>query len=165
MIIPKKMFLTKGMGIHKDKLFSFELALREAGIEKFNLVSVSSIVPPKCQLVSKEEGLKFLKPGQILFCVLAKTQTNIPNLPITSAIGIALPKEEGYGYVYEYHCSGKRVKHPGVYAQRLAAEMLATAKGKKGLLEEFTTFSIYQSAKGNKDGLWTTVISVAGFIV
>ena len=40
---PKKIFFTKGVGVHKDKLSSFEVALRSAGIEKCNLVYVSSI--------------------------------------------------------------------------------------------------------------------------
>lgn len=62
-MVPRKVFLTKGVGIHKDKLASFELALRNAGIEKCNLVCVSSIFPPECKMISKDEGLKMLKPG------------------------------------------------------------------------------------------------------
>jgi pyruvoyl-dependent arginine decarboxylase len=56
-MIPRKAFITKGTGVHKDKLASFELALRAARIEKFNLVCVSSILPPNCKIVPKEEGL------------------------------------------------------------------------------------------------------------
>jgi len=29
-MVPKKVFFTKGVGVHKDKLASFELALRKA---------------------------------------------------------------------------------------------------------------------------------------
>lgn len=54
-MIPTKVFFTKGTGISKDKLTSFELALRDAGIEKLNLVKVSSIIPSKCRTVSKNE--------------------------------------------------------------------------------------------------------------
>ena len=56
-MVPKKVFLTKGVGVHKDKLASFELALRSAGIEGCNLVYVSSIFPPECKIISKDEGL------------------------------------------------------------------------------------------------------------
>ena len=49
-MVPKKVFFTKGVGKHKDELQSFELALRNAGIEKSNLVKVSSIIPPKCKI-------------------------------------------------------------------------------------------------------------------
>ena len=33
-MIPTKMFFTKGVGVHKDKLVAFEQALRKANIEK-----------------------------------------------------------------------------------------------------------------------------------
>ena len=54
-MVPKKVFFTKGVGMHKDKLASFELALRMAGIEKCNLVYVSSIFPPECKIISRAE--------------------------------------------------------------------------------------------------------------
>ncbi|PIR94717.1 pyruvoyl-dependent arginine decarboxylase, partial [Candidatus Falkowbacteria bacterium CG10_big_fil_rev_8_21_14_0_10_37_6] len=41
-MIPRFCFFTKGAGAHKDRLASFETALRKAGIEKCNLVNVSS---------------------------------------------------------------------------------------------------------------------------
>jgi arginine decarboxylase len=85
-----KIFFTKGVGKHKDYLQSFELALRMAGIEKCNLVSVSSIFPAGCKRVSKEEGVKLLEPGMITFCVMARNSTNEPNRLIASSIGVAL---------------------------------------------------------------------------
>ena len=91
--VPTRMFFTKGVGVHKDRLASFELALRDAGIEKCNLVYVSSIFPPNCKIISKEEGLKHLSPGQITFCVMARSETNEPNRLTVSAIGVALPKD------------------------------------------------------------------------
>src|SRR3990172_4041715 len=111
MNVPKKMFLTKGAGIHKDRLASFELALRDAGIEKCNLVSVSSILPPKCKIIPKDEGLKNLSPGQITFCVYARNDTNEPNRLIAAAIGVALPKDTSiYGYLSEHHSFGEVAK-------------------------------------------------------
>ena len=104
MFVPTKIFFTKGVGIHKDKLASFELALRDAGIEKCNLVTVSSILPPNCKIIPKEEGIKLLKPGQITFCVMARNETNEPNRLIASAIGLAVPKDSStYGYLSEHH--------------------------------------------------------------
>ena len=43
--IARNIFLTKGVGRHREKLTSFELALRDARIAEFNLVRVSSIFP------------------------------------------------------------------------------------------------------------------------
>lgn len=91
-MIPAKIFFTKGVGVHKDRLASFELALRNAGIEKCNLVYVSSIFPPNCRMINKEEGLKLLKPGQITFCVMARSETSEPNRLVSAAIGVAVPK-------------------------------------------------------------------------
>lgn len=179
MFTPQKMFLTKGVGVHKDKLASFELALRNAGIEKHNLVTVSSILPPNCQIISKEKGEKMLNPGQIVFCVLARSETNEPNRLISSAIGVARPSDEkNYGYLSEHHGFGEVAKKTGEYAEDLAATMLATTLGiefdsdkawderKQTYISSghiFKTTNMCQSAEGNKDGLWTTVISVAVF--
>ena len=84
--IPKIMFLTKGKGLHKDYLTSFELALRDAGIADLNLVSVSSIKPAQCKVVSRQEGRKYLMPGQIVFTVLARSSTNEPNRLIAASV-------------------------------------------------------------------------------
>lgn len=177
MFVPTKMFLTKGVGVHKDKLASFELALRDAGIEKCNLVYVSSIFPPNCRIISREDGLKFLQPGQITFCVMARSETNEPNRLVASAVGIALPKNaNAYGYLSEHHSFGETAKKSGEYAEDLAATMLASTLGiefnpdtaweerediYKASGQIFKTMNICQSAEGNKDGLWTTTIAVA----
>jgi len=179
MFTPKKMFFTKGVGVHKDRLASFELALRDAGIEKYNLVTVSSILPPSCHFTSKEKGQKMLHPGQIVFCVMARSETNEPNRLISAAIGVARPSDENnYGYLSEHHAFGEVAKKSGEYAEDLAATMLATTLGiefdsakaweereqiYKASGQVFKTANITQSAEGNKDGLWTTVIALAVF--
>lgn len=180
-MVPKKVFFTKGIGVHKDKLAAFELALRDAGIQACNLVYVSSILPPKCKIISCEAGLKELKPGQITFCVMARMETNEPNRVITSAIGLAVPKEkDNYGYLSEHHCYGGEAKESGDYAEDLAATMLASTLGiefdsdqawdeRKQIYKAsghiFKTNHICQSGKGDKNGFWTTVIAAAVFIL
>lgn len=177
MYLPTKVFLTKGVGVHKDKLASFELALRDAGIEKCNLVFVSSILPPNCKIIPKEAGLSLLKPGQITFCVFSRNETNEPNRLISAATGVAMPKEiDKYGYLSEHHEFGQKAEIAGEYAEDLAATMLATTLGiefdpakaweereqiYKASGHIFKTSHLCQSAEGNKDGLWTTVISSA----
>lgn len=129
-LVPKSMFFTNGVGTHKDELRSFELALRDAGIEKCNLVYVSSILPPKCKIISKREGLKRLKPGQINFCVMARAGSNEPHRLIFSSIGCAIPSnKDGYGYLSEHHGFGQTEQGAGDYAEDLAAAMLASTLG------------------------------------
>ncbi|RJQ53525.1 MAG: arginine decarboxylase, pyruvoyl-dependent [Nitrospiraceae bacterium] len=176
-LIPKKIFFTKGVGIHKDKLASFELALRDAGIEKCNLVYVSSIFPPNCKIISKGKGLQSIKPGQITFCVMARNETNEPNRLISSAIGLAVPSDrKNYGYISEHHTFGETAKKSGEYAEDLAATMLATTLGipfdpdlawdaRKQVYKAskyiFKSTQICQSAEGDKLGRWTTVVAAA----
>ena len=90
-IIPRRVFLTKGMGQHKEKLASLEQALRQAGIAPFNLVKVSSIFPPGCKVVPRDVGIRLLKPGQILFLVMSENATNEAHRLISAAIGLAVP--------------------------------------------------------------------------
>jgi arginine decarboxylase len=93
-LVPKSVFLTKGVGRHKEKLVSFEEALRSAGVAPFNLVRVSSIFPPGCKLISKQEGLKKLSHGQIVFCVMSDNSTNEPNRLLAASVGLALPSDK-----------------------------------------------------------------------
>jgi len=129
-LVPKKVFFVSGKGFHKTKLAAFEQALRDAGIEKYNLVSVSSILPPYCIEVDKEDGLKQLRPGQIVYCVLAREESNEYNRIIASSIGVAKPADKGqYGYLSEYHDFGKKFETVADTAEDLAAEMLASTLG------------------------------------
>ncbi len=180
MVVPTKVFFTKGVGVHKDRLASFELALRKASIEKYNLVYVSSIFPPNARMVTVEEGIKHLEPGSITYCVMAKNETNEPNRLISAAIGLALPKEpQEYGYLSEHHAYGETAEKTGDYAEDLAATMLATTLGiefdiNKAWQEReqiykasgkiIKTTNICQSAQGDRKGLWTTVLAAAVFI-
>ncbi len=176
-IVPKKLFLTKGKGQHKEKLASLEQALREAGIAPFNLVKISSIFPPGCQLISKQEGIKRLSPGQIVFLVMSENATDEPHRLISASIGLAIPNNPSrYGYLSEHHNFGQDAEEAGQYAEDLAADMLATTLGKnfdlsqiwnekRNLYElgdgiEVRTKNITQTARGKK-GLWTTVFAAA----
>jgi arginine decarboxylase len=128
--VPRKLFFTKGVGVHKEELRSFELALRDAGIEKCNLVPVSSILPPRCKIISRTQGLKELVPGGITFCVLSKCSTNEPRRLIAASIGCAIPSDRNlYGYLSEHHAYGQTEKEAGDYAEDLAAAMLASTLG------------------------------------
>jgi len=129
-LVPRKLFFTKGVGTHKEELHSFELALRDAGIEKCNLVSVSSILPPRCKIISRNQGLRELVPGGVTFCVLSKCSTNEPRRLIAASIGCAIPSEKTlYGYLSEHHAFGQTEKEAGDYAEDLAAAMLASTLG------------------------------------
>lgn len=179
-MVPKKIFYTKGVGVHKERLASFEMALRAAGLAHCNLVLVSSIFPPGCKIISKEEGLKLLRPGEIVFAVYDRESNNEPNRLIAASVGVAIPADASmHGYLSEHHSFGETDEKAGEYAEDLAASMLATTLGIEFNPEMdwdereqifkmsgkiVRTANITQSAVGNKDGLWTTVFAAAVFI-
>ncbi|HZT73564.1 MAG TPA: arginine decarboxylase, pyruvoyl-dependent [Terriglobales bacterium] len=176
-MIAKQIFLSKGVGKHRERLTSFELALRDAGIAACNLVRVSSIFPPRCRLIPRSAGLKLLSPGEVVFAVLSENSTREPHRLIAASIGLALPADrDAYGYLSEHHSFGETEQQAGEYAEELAAEMLATTLNvdfdpdrswdeKKEIYrisnKIVRTTNITQSAVGDKRGLWTTVLSCA----
>ncbi len=180
-LLPTKIFFTKGVGVHKEYLTSFELALRDAGVAPFNLVTVSSIFPPNCKRISREEGLKYLRPGSIVHCVMARNATNERNRLIAASIGVAMPADPNqYGYLSEHHPFGETDEKAGEYAEDLAATMLATTLGIefdpntawdereqlfKASGQIIKTSNFTQSAIGNKDSLWTSVVALGVFIM
>ncbi len=176
-MMPTPLFFGKRVGKHQEQLGSFEMALRDAGIEKFNIVSVSSILPPGCRIISKSQGLSEMMPGQIVFAVMARNATNEPNRLIASSIGCAIPADSNmYGYLSEHHPFGETEEKAGDYAEDLSAIMLATTMGLEidpnksydELKEEWKiqdkivkTINVTQSAVADKNGLWTTVVAAA----
>jgi arginine decarboxylase len=179
-MVPKRIFLTKGVGKHKERLTSFELALRDAGIASQNLVRVSSIFPPNCKLIPRAVGLRALEAGEVVFSVVAENSTREPHRLIAASIGVAIPADRStYGYMSEHHSFGEPDDIAGDYAEELAAEMLATTLNvefdpdkswdeKKEIYrisnKIVRTLNMTQSAVGDKRGLWTTVIASAVLI-
>lgn len=178
-LVPKMIFFTKGVGTHKEELHSFELALRDAGIEKCNLVQVSSILPPKCKVISRAQGLKSLLPGAITYCVLSRCCSNEPRRLLAASVGCAIPTDKNtYGYISEHHAFGQTERQAGDYAEDLAAAMLASTLGIDFNIDEswdekkeifkisgkiVSTRNITQSSIVKNQG-YTTVIAVAVFV-
>ncbi|MBI4209371.1 MAG: arginine decarboxylase, pyruvoyl-dependent [Deltaproteobacteria bacterium] len=177
--VPSRCFLTKGLGRHKEKLTSFEMALRDANIAEYNLVRVSSILPPQCKIIPISQGKAMLQPGQILHVVISENASNEPHRLIAASVGTAQPMDDqNYGYLSEHHSFGQTDEIAGDYAEDLAAYMLATILGvdfdpNKSWDEQkeawtisghtVKTRNITQSATVDKEGLWNTVIAAAVF--
>ena len=175
--VPRELFFTKGVGKHREKLTSFELALRSAGIAACNLVRVSSIFPPGCCILSRAEGKRRLQAGQVTFVVMSEAATSEPHRLIAATVGVAIPRDPKlYGYLSEHHSFGENEETAGDYAEDLAAEMLATTLGlefdpdkswdeKKEIYrlsnQIVRTQNVTQTAVGHKKGFWTTVIAAA----
>jgi arginine decarboxylase len=178
--VPSRLFLTKGVGRHREKLQSFELALRDARIAQYNLVRVSSILPPGCKIIPRAKGVQQLHAGEVVYCVMSENAVDEPHRLLATSVGLSIPRNpESHGYLSEHHSFGQNEKQARDYAEDLAAEMLATTVGvkfdpdkswndRKGTWtisgEIYKTMAITQSAVGDKHGLWTTVIAGAIFV-
>ena len=179
--VPRAVFLTKGVGRHREKLSSFEMALRAAKIHAYNLVTVSSILPPACKILSKEKGLNLISHGQILFVVMSRTTTDEPNRLVGASVGVAIPADKHqFGYLSEHHAFGQTETFMADYAENLAAEMLAHVQGvdfdpdaswdeKRELWRIdgriVRTRNVTQTARGDKQGRWTTVVAAAVLVL
>jgi arginine decarboxylase len=179
--VPSKIFFTKGVGKAKDQLTAFEFALRDAGIAQYNLVHVSSILPPGAKIVSRKEGLKHLNPGQVVFVVLSRAASNEPNRLLAASVGAAVPADKKmYGYLSEHHAFGETERKAAEHAEDLAASMLAstlgiefdpeTAWNEREMYFKMSgkivrTREITQSAISDKHGKWTSVLAAAVLIL
>lgn len=179
-MIPKYVFFTKGVGTHKKELQSFELALRDAKISEYNLVPVSSILPPLVKELSVDEGIHHLRPGQIVYLVLARNCSNEKNRLVSASIGVAKPKDNStYGYLSEHHSFGQDCRTAGDFSEDLAASMLASALGipfdidaaydeKREIFmmsdKIVETKNITSCVAVEQDGIFTTVIAAAVFV-
>lgn len=179
-MVPKAVFLTKGVGFSREKLSSFEQALKSAHISHLNLVEVSSILPPACKVISQQKGLKHFKPGEIVFCVLSRNASNENRRMIGASVGLAIPANKNdYGYLSEHHSYGEIKEDAGDYAEDLAASMLGSSLGieidvdaawdeKKEIFrisgKIIHTRNITQTAVCRKKG-WTTVVAAAVFVL
>jgi arginine decarboxylase len=181
-IVPRKVFVTKGMGIHQKQLTSRELAMTNAGVEKMNMIKASSIIPPRCEIVPLRKGKQELMIGQMAFAILAQCSTNEPYKRISAAIGIAKPDDpDAYGFfteIEEDQGYGKTEEAAAEEVMYLAISNLAMSwradwndkmfdpKKKLYRIKNKTVrvSNVTQSASGDKDGKYTTAFVAAVFV-
>lgn len=147
MYVPSEVFFVSGVGRHPAAVASFEGALRDAGVEPYNFVSVSSILPPDADFAEPHEGIERLSPGQVVHAVLGRDTTREETA--TAAVGVAVP-DEGHGYLVER--SG--VSDAGDSAETLAREMVEASEATGNANE---SFSVEATASVEDDGHVTAV--------
>lgn len=176
-LLPTRLFLTKGRGVAPAKLVSFEMALRDAGVSHVNLVTVSSIFPPRCKIIKPSEGIAELQAGSIIHCVLSESATNEPGRLMSASVGVAVPNDRTvHGYISEHHSFGETSRKAGDFAEDLAAQMLATTLGVPFDPDEswderkeiwkisrkiVRSINVTSTARGDRAGRWTTVVACA----
>lgn len=98
---PTKITLVKGRGEGDTFLTAFDRALLDAGIGDFNLIKVSSIVPPGARFTD----LPDIPKGALVPTVYARIESAIPGEIISACVGAGI-SEEGLGLLYEFSHQG-----------------------------------------------------------
>ena len=167
-IVPKKFFLTSGVGRSEDQLFSFELALRDAGVEGANIVPVTSICPPDCVELKCAKGINELgicgkHQGRIVFAV--KSQVDIfgaakRSVVVSSSVAYARPTDKNsFGYFTEYH-GRKNAFTMQEKSVHYAKKMIES----RGLSVDEDNFGAITASAKTASGEWLVVVALAVLI-
>ncbi len=104
---PTHYFMVSGASDGFTALNAFDGALLSAGIGDTNIVKMSSIVPPRCQLISPVP----LPPGALIPTAYASITSDVPGQMISSAVAVALPENPKYpGLIMEYSARGSKAE-------------------------------------------------------
>ncbi len=93
-----------GIGTGPTKLSAFDSALNHAGVANYNLIRLSSVVPPATDIQVKDEPLAGLpgKWGDRLYVVMAEMRVDSPNSEAWAGIGWVQDKKTGKGLFVEH---------------------------------------------------------------
>lgn len=120
-----KIQVSSGTGKAHTKLAAFDAALHEAGVANYNLIRLSSIIPPG----SKIEVKKTIKEqpgkwGDRLYVVMAEMRVDTPNMEAWAGIGWVQDKKTGKGLF---------VEHEGANEQTVRRDIKASLEALMGI--------------------------------
>lgn len=122
--VPRYYFFVKGSSEGYTPLNAFDGALIEAGVGNFNLVKMSSIIPPNC----KEKTDIIIPPGSLVPTAYASIVSDIPGEIISAAVAIALPEDmNNPGLIMEYSARGHKEE-----IESIVRNMAEQGMGKRG---------------------------------
>jgi arginine decarboxylase len=158
-------------------------ALRQAGVADCNLVKVSSVLPPGVRLIDRAEAEQLLRPGNVVFAVIAQAVTQEPHQRLSVGVGWAIPDKPGVpGYVAEVEeeqghgmSAEACADEVGATAIRLLAERLRVKcdaetlwkKRKSGLALGRTRVladSLTETVVGDEQGRYTAAVALAVYL-
>jgi arginine decarboxylase len=99
-----------GTGSARTPLAAFDTALLDAGVANFNLITLSSVIPPKSRVRQVDVPLGG-NHGDRLYCVLSSVSTEQPGQTVWAGLGWA---------VDESTTGGLFVEHTGATREELA---------------------------------------------
>ena len=105
--LAKKCCISKGCGVSKNGLPSFDKALLEAGVGNYNLVRLSSILPSECEWIDVKDISSSIKEGCLLPTAYSTITSDVKGEVIVSTIGVGIPVDKSHvGVIMEYSTKG-----------------------------------------------------------
>lgn len=121
---PSRFCIKVGVGNGETELLAFDGALIAAGISHYNLVRVSSIIPPGAVLVEEID----LPPGSLLPIAYASLTANQKGLVISAAVAAGIPvSPDDVGVIMEF--SGRVPLEEAEDQVRFMAERALSSRG------------------------------------
>jgi arginine decarboxylase len=104
----EQIYVTAGRGEGLTELSAFDRALFEAGIANFNLIELSSVIPPHCEIIEKQVALNSEGRGRRLYVVLSSMTTAMIGEEIWAGIGWVQALDHAYGLFVEHHAHSEK---------------------------------------------------------
>lgn len=145
-VTPTHYTIVSGAGKGEHALSAFDNALLDAGIGDYNLVKVSSILPPACKFCETIDAPK----GSIIFTAFGTVTIQDGEIGST-AVAVAIPDDDKQnGVIFEHHSNDAT-------SEKLVVEMCKNAMGIRSRSVAEIKFSS-KTATG-ESGLYTALIS------
>lgn len=100
----RKIYIVSATGEGRTEISAFDNALHNAGIANYNLITLSSIIPPNTEVEIVDKLTWNDKEfGDRLYCVMARQITSVFGEFASAGIGWAQNKKDGRGLFVEHH--------------------------------------------------------------
>lgn len=96
--------ISKSVGTGPTKLAAFDSALNSAGVANYNLIRLSSVIPPRTDIVQADKPLDNLPGawGDRLYVVMAEIRVDKPNEQAWAGIGWVQDADTRQGLFVEH---------------------------------------------------------------
>jgi arginine decarboxylase len=181
-MLPTQLFLTSGIGTHKEDKNARDRASVQAGISRLNLVSVSSILPAGIKLIDRATFDSRVKDGQIVFAINGICQSNKPGQRVTASLSLAVPHDPTVtGFVTElFEYPGLQEDQARQRTEKMVLQLFAEQHGDTKFVADdvwqptnseyeianhpLRLLTVSQSGVCNEDGDFTCAIVAAVFL-
>jgi len=106
--------ITSGVGSGPTALGAFDAALRNAGIENYNLIPLSSVIPPGAEILRVRPTVRSSEYGHRLYVVMARHDASEPGEEAWAGLGWTQEPESGRGLFVELHGSSRLSVHGAI---------------------------------------------------